>query len=239
MNDYKVKSQIQQSAPDHPEFARVNNLLTESIWRKVEGCAVGKEQSFKSRFFILFILLLLPFSHIQSQSIFDNNKNNNHLNFGNDLRIQDKTINLIMIPKNYAYIEILGPGTYYTTLFYERILYYKSKNSVSVRGGININPFMEKKLYILCPFTANYQRKIIKQVYLELQAGIAYYSLKNIGTDVKVNSYYYTVGAGVKILLDKNLFFRLSINSVNYTHNYLIDFGMYHFMPGISFGYSF
>ncbi len=224
-----------QSAQGHPEPAFVNNLLPESIWRKVEGCAEGLRA-----IFILLTLLLLSFSHAHSQIIFENRNDLNYLNVGNDLRLSDKTIDLIMIPKNYAYIEILGPGAYYTTLFYERILYYRKKNSVSVRGGININPFMEKKIYIFCPFTANYQRKIIsKQVFLEFQGGIAFYSLKNIGTDNRINTYYLTVGAGVKILLDKNLFFRLSVNSINYTHNNLIDFGMYHYMPGISFGYSF
>lgn len=217
------------------EPAGVNRLFPESVWRKVEGCAVGLRTML-----VYLILLLLSFTHVHSQNIFENNKNHGYLNTGNDLRLSDKTIDLIMIPKNYAYIEILGPGAYYTTLFYERILYYRSKNSVSVRGGININPFMEKKIYIFCPFTANYQRKIIsKQVFLEFQGGIAFYSLKNIGTDNRINTYYLTAGAGVKVLLDRNLFFRISVNSVNYTHNNLVDFGMYHYMPGISLGYSF
>ena len=235
--DYSSKT---KKAQGHPEPANRNIILHESIRRKVEGCAVGKGQANICNITVLLVLLLLPFSHSHSQSIFDNNKGLNYLNTGNNFRLSDKPPDLIMIPKNYAYVEILGPGVYYTTLFYERILYYRSKNSVSVRGGININPFMEKKIYIFCPFTANYQRKIIsKQVFLEFQGGIAFYSLKNIGTDNRINTYYLTVGAGVKILLDRNLFFRLSVNSVNYTHNNLVDFGMYHYMPGISIGYSF
>lgn len=149
-------------------------------------------------------------------------------------------------PKNSIYFEFLGCGIIYS-LNYERVLFQKNKNAMSLRIGASYWPqlFFEST-WRTVPMLINYQRGINKVVSFEIGFGGSYihynYAPYNGIGGKKIDFFYFTYSAGFRFLINKHFLIKLDFTPSGPTINTHADkvVGLpYAFSGGLSLGYSF
>lgn len=130
---------------------------------------------------MLLVLLLLPFAHLRSQSIFKNREGVNLVNNENGIKWLSiyptfKEDSVLFFPNHILFIELFSKSFLFSTN-YEVELFEYQKYYLSFRVGIAFNPFntSEKTRYL---FFINNGYKVTSFFNVDLGVGFVNYYIK-------------------------------------------------------------